>query len=151
MTHKIHTESCLLHVSARASIWKPLLKPLQRHWGMSCHQHSSLMKEKKHQMESVKQLNAICSLHLRVFFSSRWSSLRAHGKGDLIGGGFFVISEKSPAHYTHTALWCVCIHEVMFRPQFCWNIFIFFKFMYNNNYLGCFEGIWPLYLSSQHP
>lgn len=26
--------------------------------------------KKKHQMESVKQLNAICSLHLQVFFQA---------------------------------------------------------------------------------
>lgn len=147
MTHKIHTESCLLHVSARASIWKPLLKPLQRHWGNT----PPRWRKKKHQMESVKQLNAICSLHLRVFFSSWWSSLRAHGKGDLIGGGFFVISEKSPAHYTHTALWCVYTWSNVSPAILLKHFFFFFKFMYNNNYLGCFEGIWPLYLSSQHP
>lgn len=73
VTHTIHMESCLLHVNARPSIWKPLFKALQLTLGMSYHQHSSPMKREKKKKTfkwkvsapgalRVKQLHTICSL-----------------------------------------------------------------------------------------
>lgn len=71
---------------------KASFKPLQLTWGMSCHQHSSMMKEKKQPFKwkvsapgavRVHQLHAICSLnslHDTVGESMRgtWLGLFSH-------------------------------------------------------------------------
>ena len=56
VTHRIHMESCLLHVNARPSIWKPLFKK-SCSWHWACHVINTpprwRERKKKLQMQSV--------------------------------------------------------------------------------------------------
>lgn len=67
---RIHMESCLLHVNARPSIWKPLLNLCNWHW--TCHVINTPPWWRKKTFKwkvsarggvRVKQLHTICSLH----------------------------------------------------------------------------------------
>lgn len=102
MTHRIHMESCLLHVSTRPSIWKPLLNLSKQHW--TCHVINTppwWSKTFKWKVSApgavrVKQQHTICSLHSLLFCIAHHDPIR-EGKERGTWLVCFVILEQDPA------------------------------------------------------